>query len=162
MMRSGAFASLLLVVALVGPADGLQPKSRSARRMAERDPCQLLRAIFDANAGASAWSISIQPECCKTKQPRIEPRPTVLTLGDDELIGWERSCGAGVGGPHRRPSTLVEYYFIGLDVKDRSTLRFDVTPGHTMFDRAGREGMSSIQGCSSFRGEARLLDAAAR
>jgi hypothetical protein len=161
MMRSRAFASLLLLGALIAPADGLQPSS--ARRTVRRDPCQLLRAIFDQrSAGDVEWSVSIRPECCKKDQPRIEPRPTLLSIGDEELIGWERSCGGGLGGPHHRPSSRLDYYHITLDVKDRTTLRFGVTPEYSVFDEAGRETSGVIQGCYSFVGEARLADAAAR
>jgi len=125
--------------------------------VAERDPCQLLRAIFDRRAaGDVTWSISIEPDGCTKNAARIPPRPTVLSLGDDELIGWERSCGDGVGGPHRRPSSRLQYYYIGLYVKDRTTLRFDVTPAYSEFNRAGKESRGYIQGCSSFVGEARL------
>jgi hypothetical protein len=144
-MRSGAIASLLFLVAMFGRADGLHPQSRSpALLMAKRHPCQLLRAM--------------QSDCCK-KEQRIEVLPTVMLLGDDqELIGWERSCGGGLGGPHRRRSSTVDLYYVQLNVKDRTTLRFDITPGYVVFDKAGREAQSIIRGCSAFRGEASLTE----
>jgi hypothetical protein len=84
----------------------------------------------------------------------VPKRLSRLYLGGSTLIGFDHVCPNGYGSPPKIPDKEIEYYVIGLVVKDPTTLTFAITPGHVQ-SLEGRF-VDVIQGCASFFGELRL------
>lgn len=141
------------------------PDAQTARAQAAKRPCDLLQAISEAlkpNTGRGqrhGWRVSFEAEACCGDLTKIELRSALVGFTFSprpDLVDWNFSCGAGVGGPVAMKNGEVHFHYLELVEKDARTLAFDLTPAHRVFDESGKKVDEVMQGCPDIRGFARL------